>query len=211
MSAAGRDGGPAGAATDDRQLHDRQLLDRLRAGDDRAYEILVRRETPAMLAAARRLLRDDAAAQDCVQEAFVSAFRGLDGFELRASIGAWLRRITVNAALMRLRKGRRLAEAPIDDLLPSFNAAGFRPEPLWRVEELPDEEIERKRIRARVREKIDELPDGYRIVLMLRDIEEMSTQETAQAMGIQEGAVKVRLHRARGALKKLLEPMWEQV
>lgn len=184
------------------------LVARLKAGDERAFETLVRRESARMLAAARRLVRDEATAHDCVQEAFLSAFRAIEGFEPRASLGAWLHRITVNAALMRLRKARRLAETPIDDLLPSFDADGWRVDLVEVPDDDPESELERKRIRTFVRTKIDMLPEGYRVALVLRDLEGWSTREAAEALGIAEGAMKVRLHRARAALKRLIEPLW---
>lgn len=185
------------------------LVARLKAGETRAFEHLVRREGGRMLAAARRLVRDEAAAQDCVQEAFISALRHIDSFEPRASIGAWLHRIAVNAALMRLRKQRRLAETPIDDLLPAFDADGWRRDDLGEVpDDDPESELVRRRTREYVRAKIDLLPDAYRTALMLRDLEGWSTREAAEALGIAEGAMKVRLHRARAALKRLIEPLW---
>ncbi len=184
------------------------LIDRLKAGDDRAFETLVRRESGRMLAAARRLVRDEAAAHDCVQEAFLSALKAIDGFEPRVPIGAWLNRITVNAALMRLRKARRLAETPIDDLLPAFNADGWREDRPEAPDADPFTDLERQRVSAFVRTKIDLLPDAYRTALVLRDLEGWSTREAADALGIAEGTMKVRLHRARSALKRLIEPFW---
>ncbi|NQW10144.1 MAG: sigma-70 family RNA polymerase sigma factor [Alphaproteobacteria bacterium] len=191
-------------------LDETALLARLKAGDGRAFEILVRSEGGSMLAVARRILRDDAAAQDCVQEAFLSAHRNLETFEPRASLGAWLHRITVNACLMRMRKHKRLAETSIDELLPNFNVYGTRVgEPQAEIRD-PEDELGSKQIRHFVRDRINELPDGYRIALQLRDIDGYSTREAAEAMGIAEGALKVRLHRARAALKKLIEPLWEK-
>jgi RNA polymerase sigma-70 factor (ECF subfamily) len=184
------------------------LVERLKAGDERAYELVVRRETGRLLAAARRLVRDEATAHDCVQEAFLSAFRAIDSFEPRSSVGAWLNRITINAALMRLRKERRLAETPIDDLLPVFDADGWRRDLVEVPDDDPESALERRRIREFVRAKIDMLPDGYRTALILRDLEGWSTREAAEALGIAEGAMKVRLHRARAALKSLIEPIW---
>lgn len=196
--------GPGKAADDEAGL-----VARLKAGDERAFEQLVRRESGRLLAATRRLVRDEAAAHDCVQEAFISAFRHIDGFEPRASIGAWLHRIAVNAALMRLRKQRRLAETPIDDLLPAFDADGWRRDDLVEVpDDDPESELMRRRTRDFVRAKIDLLPDAYRSALLLRDLEGWSTREAADALGIAEGAMKVRLHRARAALKRLIEPLW---
>ncbi|MEQ8818422.1 MAG: sigma-70 family RNA polymerase sigma factor [Thalassobaculum sp.] len=190
------------------ELDETELVARLKAGDERAFEMLVRRETGRLLAAARRLVRDEAAAYDCVQEAFLSAYKAIDGFEPRSSVGAWLHRITINAALMRLRKERRLAETSIDDLLPSFDSDGWRRDLVEVPAGDPESELERRRIREFVRSKIDVLPEGYRTALVLRDLEGWSTREAAEALGIAEGAMKVRLHRARAALKRLIEPLW---
>jgi len=188
-----------------------EFIAALKAGDDRAFEQLVRDHGGRLYAVARRMMRDDAMAQDCVQEAFLSAHRAIAKFEPHGSLGGWLHRITVNACLMRLRSTKRLAETPIDDLLPSFGEGGLRVGEA-RVEiRDPESELETARIRRFVRAKIDELPDGYRIVLLLRDIEGYSTRESADMMGIAEGALKVRLHRARAALKKLVEPMWNEL
>lgn len=184
------------------------LVARLKAGDERAFEFLVRRESGRMLAAARRLLGDDAAAADSVQEAFLSAFRAIDGFEPRTSIGAWLRRIAINAALMRLRKQRRLAEIQIDELLPEFDSEGWRRDHDDAPDDDPESRLDRKRVQEFVRERVGMLPDAYRTALVLRDLEGWSTREAAEALGIAEGALKVRLHRARAALKRLIDPLW---
>ena len=162
-----------------------------------------------MLATARRLMRDDAAAEDCLQDAFLNAFRSIDRFEGRSSLATWLHRITVNAALMRLRTRKRLGEQPIDALLPEFDENDCRIEPNWQFRETAEQSLERQQVRETVLAKINELPDPYRIVLMLRDIEELSTAEVATLLETSEGAVKTRLHRARSALKKLLEPIWK--
>ena len=189
------------------ELSQERLVAALRAGDDRAAETLVRTHGPWMLNAAHRVLRDRALAEDCVQEAFVNAFRAIDGFEGRSNLKSWLHRIVVNQALMKLRARKRRNEAPIDDLLPAFDDNGCRIEEPWQTVATPDKILERKDRRALVRERIDQLPESYRVVLQLRDIEEMSTQEVAAALGLSEANVKVRLHRARSALKTLLEPL----
>ncbi|HEY9567164.1 MAG TPA: sigma-70 family RNA polymerase sigma factor, partial [Thalassobaculum sp.] len=186
------------------------LVARLKAGDERAFELLVRRESGRLLATARRLVRDEAAAHDCLQDAFISAFRHMDAFEPRASLGAWLHRIVVNCALMRLRKERRLAETPIDDLLPAFDAGGWRRDLVEVPDDDPESVLLRRRTAEFVRARIDLLPDAYRTALLLRDLEGWSTREAAAAVGIAEGAMKVRLHRARAALKRLIEPLWTE-
>jgi RNA polymerase sigma-70 factor (ECF subfamily) len=183
---------------------ERALLDALRAGDDAACEELVRRHGAHLLAVARRLLGDGEDARDAVQDAFASAFRAIGSFAGEARLSTWLHRIAVNAALMKLRTRRRRPEQPIDDLLPVFEADGHRRDPggPWQ----PAERLERRELRKRVRDAIEQLPEGYRTVLVLRDIEELDTAEVAELLGVTAGVVKTRLHRARQALRALLDP-----
>lgn len=183
------------------------LVAGLRAGEARAAERFVRDNIARMRALARRLLRDDGLADDCVQEAFLKAFRKIGDFQGRSSLKTWLHRITVNEALMKLRSLKRLDEQPIDHLLPEFDHNACRIEASWPTLAGTEETVERDSTRALVLSKIRELPDSYRIVIMLRDIEELETSEVAKMLGLSEGNVKVRLHRARSALKKLLEPL----
>lgn len=185
------------------------LLSGVRRNDPRACAQFVRRFAPRMLAVARRLLGDEMAAEDCVQEAFLNAFRNIDRFEERSSVETWLHRITVNAALMKLRSDKRKNEGSIEDLLPQFDQQGCRIEPIWQIRESVEEMVQQREIQEFVMSKVSELPETYRTVFLLRDIEEMDTNDVAELMGISEGAVKVRLHRARAALKKLLQPLWE--
>jgi RNA polymerase sigma-70 factor (ECF subfamily) len=185
---------------------DEQLLSRLRAGDDTAYEELVRKEMPHLLAVARRLLRNDEDAQDAVQQAFLSAFRALPAFNGQSRLTTWLHRIATNAALMKLRTRGRRPEESIEDLLPTFLEDGHHVEQFCEWSLPADARMVRHETRARVRAAIDQLPDSHRTVLLLRDIEELSTEETAQALGVTSNTVKIRLHRARQALLKLLTP-----
>jgi RNA polymerase sigma-70 factor, ECF subfamily len=180
------------------------LLAGLRAGRDEAYEQLVRSYGGRMLAVARRLLGDGEDARDAVQDAFASAFRSIDRFEGHARLSTWLHRIVVNAALMKLRTRRRKPEEPLDDLLPAFLADGHRSDPggPWQ----PAAALERREVRDLVRRSIDRMPESYRTVLLLRDIEELETAEVAEMLGIGPGVVKTRLHRARQALRGLLDP-----
>jgi len=183
-----------------------RLVAALKAGDAAAFEQMVRLHGGRMLAVARRLLRSEEDAADAVQDAFLSAFRGIDGFAEGSQLSTWLHRIAVNAALMKLRTRRRHPEEPIEDLLPKFCEDGHRenPGPAWSgsLERL----LESKETRQLVRECIDRLPESYRTVLLLRDIEELDTEEAATALGMTTNAVKVRLHRARQALRELLDP-----
>lgn len=179
------------------------MVARLRNGEDEAFELLVRRYGGRMLAVARRLVRDEDEARDAVQDALLSAFRSMPRFEGDARLGTWLHRIVVNAALMRLRTRRRHPECSIDDLLPAFGPDGHR---AFRPGEEPgaDEQLEREQLLALVRASAEQLPDGYREVYLLRDVEELSTEEAAAALGITPNAVKIRLHRARQALMTLV-------
>jgi len=182
------------------------LIDALQSGRAEAFEELVRSNSARMLVVTRRILRSEEDAQDAVQDAFLQAFRSIGGFERGARISTWLHRIAVNAALMRLRSRKSRPEDPIDPLLPDFLPDGHRvdPGPAWDLD--PVDEIDRRRRLALVREEIDRLPDSYRTVLILRDIEGLSTAETAAALEVGADAVKMRLHRARQALRSLLDP-----
>ena len=170
-------------------------------------EALVRNNISWMIIVADRLLGDRAMAEDVVQEAFISAFRGLDAFQNRSTLQTWLHRITVNTALMKLRQLERLAEQPIDEYLPEFDKNECRIEAAWQVIPSTEEIISNEQHRSYIHTAINQLPDVYRLVLLLRDIEEYSTSEVAQLLSISESNVKVRLHRARAALKKLIEPL----
>jgi RNA polymerase sigma-70 factor (ECF subfamily) len=119
-------------------------------------------------------------------------------------VSTWLYRVAINAGLMRLRRRKHLAECSVEELLPAFLDDGHRRDPggAWRP--APDDELERARLRAHVRDKIAELPEAYREPLWLFDIEGHDTAEVARALGLTVGAVKTRLHRARQALRALL-------
>ncbi len=181
------------------------LVAALRAGADAAYEHLVREHGGAMLAVARRYLRSEDDARDVVQEALLSAFRGIASFDAAAKLSTWLHRIVVNCALMRLRSRRRRPEESIDDLLPSFDEhGGFAHGVVDWDAPATESLVERRQTRGIVRRCIDRLPASYRALLILRDIEERDTDETAELLGLTVSAVKSRLHRARQALRELL-------
>jgi len=184
-----------------------QDMARNQPGGEAEAERLVRDNIGWMLALAGRVLRDRALAEDAVQEAFLHAFRGLDGFEGRSSLKTWLHRITLNVSLTRLRQLKRLAEQPIDEYLPEFDRHDCRIEAPWSYLAPLEDVLESEDLRAQVSQSIEALPDAYRIVLQLRDIEGYDTSEVAELLDISAGNVKVRLHRARAALKKLLEPI----
>lgn len=182
------------------------LIDRLRAGDAAAFEELVRRYGGRLLAVARRFVSTDADANDILQDAFLAAFRAIESFNGGARLSTWLHRIVVNAALMRLRTKRRRPEESIDELFPRFDDTGhFTESPTDWEETATDALYEQRQTRATVRRAIEQLPAGYRTVLLLRDIEELDTDETATLLGVTPNAVKTRLHRARQALRTLLD------
>ena len=182
------------------------LIASVRAGDATAFEVVVRRHAARMLAVARRLLRSEQDAQDAVQEAFVSAYRHAGSFAGASSLGTWLHRIVVNVALMKLRSRSRRPEESIDELLPRFHEDGHMVDPAGRWAHDEQGRLERDERCALVRECIGRLPESYRTVLMLRDIEELDAQETALLLGVSVNAVNIRLHRARQALRALLDP-----
>jgi RNA polymerase sigma-70 factor, ECF subfamily len=181
-----------------------RLIAALRGGEDWAYETMIREYGGRLLAVARRFVRNDEDARDILQAAYLSAFRSMKEFEGTAQLATWLHRIVVNTALMRLRSKRRKPEEFIEDLLPAFQADGHHVEQFadWSIR--ADQLVEREETRKIVRGCVDQLPDQYRAVLLLRDIEERSTHEVAELLDLTPNAVKVRLHRARQALSTLL-------
>ncbi len=181
-------------------------MERLRAGDDAAYAELLRSYGGRLLATARRILANDEDAQDAVQDAFLSAFRAIDRFDGKSKLYTWLHRIATNAALMKLRSKKRSPERPIEELLPTYLEDGHQTRSSQDWRETADVAVERQETREMVRRLIDQLPENYRTVLVLRDIEELGTEEAAQLLGVNAGVVKTRLHRARQALRTLLDP-----
>ncbi len=177
-------------------MEDTLLVDALRRGEAPAFETLVRNHGPRLLEMTRRLLRhDDDAARAAVQDAFVLAFDAIEGFD-GVELAAWLHDLARSAALLRL--PRPLAEEPIDALLPAFLDDGHhvRHPHAWSA---PAE------AGAPVRDAVDRLPDAFRIVLLLHDGEGLGVSAVARALGLTDNLVKLRLHRARQALRGLLE------
>jgi RNA polymerase sigma-70 factor, ECF subfamily len=183
---------------------ERDFVTRLRARDEAAFEEMVRQFGGRMLSVARRFLISEDGARDAVQEAFLSAFESIEQFNGGAMLSTWLHRIVVNAALMQLRRRRRKPEQSIDELLPSFDADGSWLEDGSQTV-TTEEILEGRDTRAMVRRCIGKLPESYRVVLLLRDIEELDTAESARQLGLSLNIVKVRLHRARQALRTLIE------
>jgi len=201
----------AGTADSQRAINNEaELLECLRAGDESCYEVLVRRLGPKVLATAKRYLRSEADAADCFQDTFLAVFESINKFEQRSSLSTWIRGITINQCLMRIRKQARRQEQSIEHMLPIFDEHGDRIEAASpRQTSEISRSLDTQQMRGIVREMIGRLPDDYRLVLLLRDIDGYTTKETAAILGININAVKTRLHRARSALKYLLEPALE--
>ncbi len=195
-----------GETRPDLPVDETDLVARLRAGDDAAFEELVRTYSPRLLAVAHRIVGNEEEARDVIQDAFLNAFRSLGNFHGDARLSTWLHRIVVNSALMKLRTRKRKPEESIEPLLPAFLADGHYAEKFSSWGEQADVALSRAETQELVRRHIDQLPDSFRTVLVLRDIEGLDTEETARVLGTTPNAVKIRLHRARAALRTLLAP-----
>jgi RNA polymerase sigma-70 factor (ECF subfamily) len=182
------------------------LVARLQAGDEDAFAACVRTYCNPMLAVARRILRNEEDASDAVQDAFLAAFKQIGQFKGHSRLGTWLHRIVVNAALARLRTLKRQPEQSIEDLLPHFGEGEHQVDPPVPWKDASDTALRQKESRDLVQHCISKLPETYRIVLLVRDIEGLDTEETARMLGTSLGVVKTRLHRARQALRTLLDP-----
>jgi RNA polymerase sigma-70 factor, ECF subfamily len=184
-----------------------QLIDRLRANEPAAYEQLVRTSYPKLMSVARRFMRNDADAQDAVQDAFVSAFKAMPSFQGDSLLSSWLHTIVCRACLMKLRAKRRRPDGvSIDALLPAYHDDGHRQHPGPEWNESPFDVVASEETRQVVRQCIDQLPEEYRSILLLRDIEGLSNEQAAQMLDMNVNSLKTRLHRARQALRTLLEP-----
>jgi RNA polymerase sigma-70 factor (ECF subfamily) len=187
-------------------LDEATMLAQMQAGVDDAFETCVRAYCNQMLIAARRILHNEDDANDAVQDAFLSAFKGIGKFKGESQLGTWLHRIVVNAALGRLRTRQRRPEKSIEDLLPHFGEGEHQIDPPAPWKPVSETSVLRQESCELVRHCINQLPESYRTVLMLRDIEGLDTEETAQMLGVSSVVVKTRLHRARQALRSLLDP-----
>ncbi len=177
---------------------DATLVARLRSGEDAAYVELVREHGPSMYAAARRCLRDDTSAQDALQDALVSVFRGIGRFTGASRLSTWLHRVAVNAALMQRRSRVRRPVSLLD--APTLEAVAIDARSTPRALS-PAEVVERRESEARLHLAIERLPLGCRGAVLLRDAKHCSLDETAALLGIGLSAAKTRLRRGRDALR----------
>lgn len=172
---------------------DMELIASILAGDLRAMETLMRLHNRTLYRTARAILRDEAEAEDAVQEAYLRAFRALSTFRGESKLSTWLVRITANEALMRRRRNARTAMVV---------AIEVEPERLESEEAGPESEAQRAEMRRRLEACVDALPDSYRTVFILRALEELSVEETADTLGIPEATVRTRYFRARALLRE---------
>ena len=179
---------------------DAELAHRVGGGDSAAFEILMRRYNRTLFRTARAILRDDAEAEDALQEAYLQAYQAIGGWRAEAKLSTWLARIVANEALMRLRKQARRAE--IVPLQSSATLEGLNEIPDTDMNKTPEREAQRVEMRRLLEAQIDSLPDDYRAVFMLRAVEELTVEETSKVLGIPEATVRSRLFRARSLLRE---------
>jgi len=195
---------PAATPPAPADLSDAALATRIAGGDRDAFVVLMRRHNRTVYRAARSILRDDADAEDAAQEAWLDAHAAIGGFRGDAKLSTWLTRIAVNAALARLRKRRRGAEiitldGDLDMEGGDRDALAVAIEP-----DRPDLAATRAETRRLLEDAVDALPHAYRVVFVLRAVEEMTVEETAIALGLPEATVRSRFFRARSRLREAL-------
>jgi RNA polymerase sigma-70 factor (ECF subfamily) len=181
---------------------DEAMLSRLRSRDKKACEECIRQHAPGIYRLALRLMRDQSEAEDVMQDAFLSAFNSIDRFDGRSTLRTWLYRIAYNAAMMRLRKFHP-EFVPMEETGDSERHTPL-PKEFFDWSSLPEREMEKTEVREELERAIEELPLKLRVVFVLRELDELSTEEAARALEISEEPVKTRLHRARLWLRERL-------
>lgn len=190
------------------EIDDRTLLDKAVAGDAGALEALMTRHAGRVYRLAYGITRNPADAEEVVQDVFLTVVRKGGSFEGQAALATWMYRVTMNAALNRRRGKRRELEVSLEEHLPHYtedgHRAGDRSDLLVDWSSTPEERVLSGESRRVLENAIDSLPDHYRAVLVLRDVEELSNEEVASIVGDSLASVKSRLHRARMALREQL-------
>lgn len=184
--------------------YEQRLIERIRDGEREAFYELIRPYERRLYTAAFLILHNEADAEDCVQEAVLKAFKHIGQFRAEAKFSTWLIQITLNDARMRRRKQRTSRMEPIDKAESGEDTYTPRDFADWR--EIPSEALERQEVREKLAEALNSLGEIYREVFVLRDMDQLSIEETAQALGISTASVKTRLLRARLMLRDLLAP-----
>jgi len=182
-----------------------ELIARIVAGEKEAFHELIRPYERMVYLTLFSIVKNETEAEDAAQETVINAYRHLAAFRGEAKFSTWLTTIAINEGRKRLRKSKGASEDSIEEQAENHEG-DYTPAPLTDWREIPLEALERKELREALRIAVAELPDIYRQVFTLRDLEELNIEETAQALGINPGAVKVRLHRARMMLQKRLVP-----
>jgi len=193
------------STVNDKQSAELSLVRRVQSGDLNSFYELVRPYERAVFLAALGLVKNDADAEDVAQEAVLKAFKAISHFRGDAKFSTWLIQIAINEAKMKLRKDRRHLYESIEEGQPG-EEGDYMPRDFADWREIPSEALERKEIRDALNEALRSLPDKYRTVLMLRDVQQLSIAETALVLGISEANVKTRLSRARLQLRDALAP-----
>ncbi|HEY4187352.1 MAG TPA: sigma-70 family RNA polymerase sigma factor [Polyangia bacterium] len=196
-------------------LPDDALVARAKDKDFEAFEVLIERYQDKVYRLAFRFVRNETEAKEIVQETLLSVWRKLDSFKGDAQFSSWLYRVTANAALMRLRSQRRHPEVSTEELEPGFldnrgPAYGQVTSPGENWARRPDDELQSEELRGEMQRAIDALPEIYRTVFLIRDVDGFSTEETAEALAISVPTVKTRLHRARIALRQAIGKYFEK-
>ena len=181
---------------------DEQVVARVLAGETALYELLMRRHNQRLYRVARAILRDDAEAEDVMQDAYVRAYQNLASFEGRAKFSTWLTRIAVNEALARSQRRNRFQSLDGSD-----SSQGDPMKTPTSPDRSPEQQSYDRELSGVLEKAVLSLPDDYRMVFVLRDVEGMSTEETAQSLSLTQENVKVRLHRAHAKLRKELFDM----
>jgi RNA polymerase sigma-70 factor, ECF subfamily len=185
-------------------LTDPELVELAATGDELAFRTIMQRHNQRLYRLARTMLKDDAEAEDVVQESYLRAFAGLSGFRGEASLATWLTRITINEALGRKRKQRPTVGLEHAEAVPAESAQIIR-FPMMNTVADPERSAAQQQIRTLLERSIDGLPEPFRVVFVMRDVEGMSIEETAASLGIRPETVKTRLHRARRLLRRELD------
>lgn len=188
---------------------DDALIAGARGGDVGAFEQIVRRYHSQVYRLALTMTKNPRDAEEVTQETFLNIHRKLDSFRGDAKFSSWLYRVTANFALMRLRKQRRQPQVLLDDLLPQFYENGRADKPASDWAERADRQLENRELGAKINEAIAQLPEKYRIILVLRDVEGLSNEDIATTLGMSVAAVKSILHRSRLFVREALNTYFE--
>jgi RNA polymerase sigma-70 factor (ECF subfamily) len=190
---------------------DEELVARARAKDFAAFEQLLDRYEDKIFRLAYRFVRNETEAKEILQDTFLSIWRKLDTFKGDAQFSSWLYRVAANAALMRLRAQKRHPEVSTEELPIDFlDNYGHLPAGGENWAKRPDDELQSEELRRHIQAAVDELPEIYRTVFLIRDVEGLSTEETAEVLQISIPTVKTRLHRARLALRETITKYFDR-